>query len=284
MCVTSNGTLAPRFFSSARNCWRRGVGRNETQPILKGPSRDPARRVSVIANSKLESTWRACSANTFPAGVASTAWLVRMKSTTPSSCSSLQIAWDRGGCAIFRRSAARPKCSSSKTARKYRRWRCSIPDAWATDRSVPTYQSSSAAPLCCPGRGDERVPLVGADLVVDPAKCFLPVPEGSDDSGIELRSCLRDDLVDGCRPGCGLAVRPVARDRVERVGDREDAGRKRYLVAHQAVRVATAVPAFMVGADDLRAVAAKKGRVPDHLLAEDRMGLDQAPFRRGERF
>ena len=53
--------------------------------------------------------------------------LVRSSSATPSRRSSWRIARDNGGCAIPSRCAARPKCSSSATATKYRSSRVSIP-------------------------------------------------------------------------------------------------------------------------------------------------------------
>src|SRR5699024_2236827 len=60
--------------------------------------------------------------------------------TVPSSASSCLICDDNGGWAICRRSAARPKCFSSATARKYRRWRNST--------MVPPYALNTAMVDC----------------------------------------------------------------------------------------------------------------------------------------
>ena len=60
-----------------------------------------------------------------PAGVSSTRRVVRTNSTSPSSRSSSRIARESGDCDMCRRSAARPKCSSSATATKYRSCRSS---------------------------------------------------------------------------------------------------------------------------------------------------------------
>ena len=61
--------------------------------------------------------------------------LVRSSSSTPSRRSSCRIARDSGGCAIPSRRAARPKCSSSATATKYRNSRVSIAPRYP--RSIP---------------------------------------------------------------------------------------------------------------------------------------------------
>jgi hypothetical protein len=60
------------------------------------------------------------------AEIVSLAGEVRSNSVTPSSSSISLIARLTGGCDRFRRCAARPKCSSSATAIRQRRWRISI--------------------------------------------------------------------------------------------------------------------------------------------------------------
>ena len=58
--------------------------------------------------------------------VSATLRRVRSTSRTPSSRSSLPSDWESGGCVIARRFAARPKCSSSARATKWRSERSSI--------------------------------------------------------------------------------------------------------------------------------------------------------------
>jgi hypothetical protein len=78
----------------------------------------PARRASATATSKLANTFRASAASTRPASVVRTVRLLRSSSRTPSCSSSRRIACESGGWDMCMRSAARPKCSSSTTARK----------------------------------------------------------------------------------------------------------------------------------------------------------------------
>src|SRR4051812_10774997 len=85
-----------------------------------------ARRASSTANSTSASALRARASSATPAGVSSTRRVVRTNSTSPSWRSSSRIARDSGDCDMCRRSAARPKCSSSATATKYRSCRSSI--------------------------------------------------------------------------------------------------------------------------------------------------------------
>src|SRR5919106_1419936 len=85
-------------------------------------------RISIRGASSASccSTRRASSSMAFPASVSETLRWVRSKSFTPSSSSSLRICSLTAGCATWRRSAARRKCSSSATATKYLRWRSSM--------------------------------------------------------------------------------------------------------------------------------------------------------------
>jgi hypothetical protein len=71
------------------------------------------------------------------------------------------------------------------------------------------------------------------------------------------------------------AVRPIARDRVERVRDREHARAERDLVADEAVRVAASVPALVVRTNDRQAFGAHERDSLEHLLAEHGVRLDQ---------
>lgn len=77
----------------------------------------------VRACSRVSSTRRASFRNTCPAGVRRTPRGVHSSSVTSKSASSWRIVRDRGDCSTCSRRAARPKCNSSATAMKQRRWR-----------------------------------------------------------------------------------------------------------------------------------------------------------------
>ena len=79
--------------------------------------------------------------------------------------------------------------------------------------------------------GGEELP---ADLVQD----VLAVAERVDHLRVELLPGLGDDLAARDAPALGVAVGAVVRDRVERVGDGEDPGAERDLLAAEAVGVA----------------------------------------------
>src|SRR5439155_25139369 len=74
------------------------------------------------------------------------------------------------------------------------------------------------------------------------------------DGRIELRIGTAPDLLTRRVDQEAAAVGAVARHRVERVTDCEDARAKRDAIALESVRVAHAVPAFMVVTDDARDV------------------------------
>ena len=76
------------------------------------------------------------------------------------------------------------------------------------------------------------------------------------------------------------AVGAVAGERVERVGEREHAGRERDLLAGQAVRVAAAVPALVVVADQ-RPRGLEERDLADDLLADQRVALHHLALARG---
>src|SRR5438132_460897 len=80
-------------------------------------------RSSCTVRSGWPGTRRASSSSRAPWGVSSTRRRVRVKSATPSSSSSARMARDSGGCEMCSASAARPKCSRSATATKYRNCR-----------------------------------------------------------------------------------------------------------------------------------------------------------------
>src|SRR5262249_57118925 len=137
---------------------------------------------------------------------------------------------------------------------------------------LPTPSARSRAPAAI-------LSDVGADLT----QRDVALTERVDDSGIELLSGLRHDFVDGVRPRLLAAVRAVARDRVERVGDGEHARAERNLVAAERVGIPAAVPALVVRTHHRQALAAHERHALEHLLAEGRVRLDQPPFRIRER-
>src|SRR5882724_2202678 len=98
-------------------------------------------------------------------------------------------------------------------------------------------------------------PLGGGELAADLAQRRLDRDEGIDHVGIELPLSLREDLGMRSAPAHGAAVGSVTRHGVERIGDREDARTEWDLVADEAVRISTPVPAFVVRAHDLEPFA-----------------------------
>src|SRR4029078_5672970 len=106
----------------------------------------------------------------------------------------------------------------------------------------------------------------------------LTVGESVDDCRVELRARVSLDLADRVAPGTGGPVRAVARDRVERVGDGEDARAERDLASLEPVRVAAAVPALVMRAHDLDPRAVEDLDVGEKLLAEHSARLHHAAF------
>ncbi len=86
------------------------------------------------------------------------------------------------------------------------------------------------------------------------------------------------NLAPGALPRQRAPVGPVARHRVERVGDREDPRADRNLVSLRAVGIAAAVPALVVAANDAQPVAVEEGDTAEHLLAEDGVRLHEPPL------
>src|SRR5439155_6729262 len=121
------------------------------------------------------------------------------------------------------------------------------------------------------------------EAAADLAQRALARAERVDDRGIELAAGLGEDLLAGRLPRAALAVRPVARHRVERVGDREDPRGERDLLAAEPVRVAVTVPALVVRADDEEPLPLQERDAAEHLLAENRVRLHQPPLLRRQR-
>src|SRR3990170_3733804 len=83
----------------------------------------------------------------------------------------------------------------------------------------------------------------GQELPANLVQHVLAVAEGVDDDRVELLALLGDDLVPADAPALRVAVRPVVRDRVDRIGDREDAGPEGDLLTGEPVGITGAVPA-----------------------------------------
>ena len=118
-----------RISSTCGNAFREAATRRgrlpkaamAVNPILSDPDFPNATRfASSVALSR---SWRMCRASgrkIWPAGVSLTDRLVRSSNFTASTCSRIWICRLNGGCDMFMRSAARPKCISSATVTKQR--------------------------------------------------------------------------------------------------------------------------------------------------------------------
>ena len=73
--------------------------------------------------------------------------------------------------------------------------------------------------------------------------------ERGDDSRVELRARVAPELGERLLGARSVAVAPLGRDRVVRVGDEDDARAERDLLAREPVRVARAVPVLVVVLD-----------------------------------
>src|SRR5207244_13644067 len=74
----------------------------------------------------------------------------------------------------------------------------------------------------------------------------LACTESADDSRVELGAVVREDLVRRLVPTEGRSIGTIARHRVERVGEGEDARAEWDPLAGQACGIAAAVPAFVM--------------------------------------
>src|SRR6476620_1675293 len=97
--------------------------------------------------------------------------------------------------------------------------------------------------------------LRGGDLAADFAQDRLHCDESVDHVRIELPLALLEDLRVCSAPAHGTAVGPMARHRIERIRDGEDARAERNLFADEAVGIAAPIPALVVRAHDLQTLA-----------------------------
>ena len=117
---------------------------------------------------------------------------------------------------------------------------------------------------------------------MDQAEARLPLQKGVDAVWVELLAGLCEELDHGLVPRDRGTVRAVARHRVERVRHGEDARRERDVVPAQPVRIPGSVPALVVVPDDLEAAPVQERDAAQHLLAEDDVGLEDAPLGLGQ--
>src|SRR5436190_21249565 len=121
------------------------------------------------------------------------------------------------------------------------------------------------------------------EVVLGSPQALLPKGEDLNDLGVELRTALTQDLVDRALPAQLPVIRPLARHRIEGVGEGEDARAKGDLVSLEAVRIAAPVPALVVRADHLQAFAVQQRDVAEQLGADHRMLLHEKQLRGAQR-
>src|SRR5439155_23614865 len=119
-----------------------------------------------------------------------------------------------------------PTDSRTWSPRGIRLWICRGGRRLAANPAVAAATGSEVAAWPRP-RGSSG----GGELVLDPAQGGVRLEQRADGPRVELAAGLPGDLRLGVLPGAGLAIRPVARHRVEGVHDREDACAERDLVA-----------------------------------------------------
>ncbi len=106
---------------------RIAAGSSRRMPAVTKPTRSgsrappPAARAAETACSNCCTALRASPSSAAPALVSAVPRAERSNSVSPIHASSRLIDWLSGGCSMFRRWAARPKCSSSATAMKWRK-------------------------------------------------------------------------------------------------------------------------------------------------------------------
>src|SRR5688500_3586019 len=90
------------------------------------------------------------------------------------------------------------------------------------------------------------LPTVGVSMRVDDAFPDGWLEHEVNELRIELPTAFRGDRVGGVLRAARVAVAPAVRDRVERVGDRDDARSEWDLHPTQAARITGAVPSFVM--------------------------------------
>src|SRR3989338_4243068 len=101
--------------------------------------------------------------------------------------------------------------------------------------------------------------------------------EGVNHIGAELCAAVLDQLLNGRFAGHGLAVRAGGRHGVVTVGNGDDGGQKRDLLAHQAVGITLTVKTFVMVADDGQHGLVLQNGLED-LLAQHRVQFNGPPL------
>src|SRR5438874_805321 len=99
----------------------------------------------------------------------------------------------------------------------------------------------------------------------------LACTESTDDSRVELGAVVREDLVHRLLPADRLSIGTIARHRVERVGEGEDARAERDPLAGQAGGIAAALPAFVMRPHNPEPLALEQRDAGQDLDADRRM-------------
>ena len=107
------------------------------------------------------------------------------------------------------------------------------------------------------------------------------VAEQRHELGVELGACVTAELADRQLVAHRPLVGPVVGHRIVRVGDRDDPGAERDVVAAQPERVAVPGVALVMVEDDRDSVLQGGGLLEDD-LADPRMLDDRSPLRRRE--
>src|SRR6266511_1819131 len=107
---------------------------------------------------------------------------------------------------------------------------------------------------------------------------LLLLHERLHDVRVELPSTLGGDLGHRSLPARGGPIRPLARNRIERVRDGEDSRAERDRLPSQAVRISRSVPALVMGTNDLESFSLKERDVGKHLQPDERVQLNERPL------
>ena len=103
-----------------------------------------------------------------------------------------------------------------------------------------------------------------------------------DELRIELRPTTGRDDFGRRRRTAAIAVATIVRDRVEGIGEHNDARRQWNVLSPEASRIAGSVPALVMGQDSFGEVGVEWGERGEHVRAAPRMGDDGAALRGGE--
>ncbi len=110
---------------------------------------------------------------------------------------------------------------------------------------------------------------------------FHGADEGRDNRRIELRAGVLVDLGDDLRDVHALAIRPVGCHRLDSIGQSQDAGFQRDLLADQAIRIALAIVTLVVVANE-RGDIVERLEFSQQIRPNGDMVLDQVVLLQGQ--